>query len=138
MALHQCVHFQAFYDNNEFCGLIYYVVSAQTVYVVYLAISPDLRNRGYGTRVLQQLRARFPERQLTLDIEPVIKTAKNYCQRVRRLHFYEQNGFHQTASKLIDSDGQFQLLTTARQLNIDSTTVALKQMSSGYYHFKIE
>ncbi|WEV71619.1 GNAT family N-acetyltransferase [Lactobacillus sp. ESL0785] len=138
MARHKNVHFQALYDNGKFCGLVYYTVGSQTVYLLYLAVNPNLRGQGYGTQILQHLQAEFPDKQLTLDIEPVTKAAKNYSQRVRRLHFYERNGFHQTSAKLMDADGEFQILTTGKKLNTASVIATLKQMSSGFYHFKVE
>lgn len=138
MALHKNVHFQALYDDGKFCGMAYYAVGSQTVYLLYLAVNPDLRGQGYGTQILQHLQVKFPDKQLTLDIEPVTKIAKNYSQRVRRLHFYERNGFHQTSARLMDADGEFQILTTGKRLNTTSVVATLKQMSSGFYHFKVE
>ncbi|WEV51609.1 GNAT family N-acetyltransferase [Lactobacillus sp. ESL0731] len=138
MALHKRVQFKTLYDHEKFCGLVYYVVGERIIYLVYLAVNPDLRDQGYGTQILEHLKAEFPDQQLTLDIEPVTKSAKNYRQRVRRLRFYQRNGFHPTSAKLRDSDGQFQILITGKKLNKPSVIATLKQMSSGFYHFKIE
>lgn len=138
MSLRRNVKFHALYDDNKFCGIAYYAESDDTVYLTYLAVNKNLRGHGYGTKILSLLEDRYPNKQLVIDIEPVVPTAKNYKQRVSRLKFYERNGFHRTDQKLKDQDGEFEALTTAKKLNKPGFIRALKQMSFGFYQFKIE
>lgn len=138
MSLRRNVKFHALYDDGQFCGIAYYAESDKTVYLTYLAINEDLRGHGYGTKILGLLEDRYPDKQLVIDIEPIVPTAKNYKQRVSRLKFYERNGFHRTDQKLKDQDGEFEALTTGKKLNKPGFIKALKQMSFGFYQFKIE
>ncbi|WP_236694712.1 GNAT family N-acetyltransferase [Lactobacillus hamsteri] len=138
MSLKPSVKFHALYDGGKFCGIAYFVESDTTVYLTYLAVNKDLRGQGYGTKILTLLEDRYPDKQLVIDIEPVVPTAKNYKQRVSRLKFYERNGFHRTDQKLKDQDGEFEALTTGKKLDKPGFVKALKQMSFGFYQFKIE
>ncbi|TDG76273.1 hypothetical protein C5L33_001032 [Lactobacillus pasteurii] len=138
MSLRPSVKFHALYDGDVFCGLAYYVEGDETVYLTYLAINKQLRGQGYGSKVLSLLEDRFPDKQIIIDIEPVVSSAKNYKQRVSRLKFYEKNGFHRTKQMLKDQDGEFETLTTGKKFNKPGFIKDLKKMSFGFYQFKIE
>ncbi len=138
MSLRPSVKFHALYDNDKFCGIAYYVESDSTVYLTYLAINKDLRGQGYGSKILTMLEDRYSDKQIVIDIEPVIPTAKNYKQRVSRLRFYERNGFHRTDQKLKDQDGEFEALTTGKRFDKSGFIRTLNKMSFGLYQFKVE
>lgn len=138
MSLKANVKFHALYDQDVFYGIAYYVESSSTVYLTYLAVNQDLRGHGYGSKILTMLEEKYPDKQIVIDIEPVVPTAKNYKQRVSRLKFYERNGFHRTDQKLKDQDGEFEALTTAKKLDKSGFAKTLKDMSFGFYQFKIE
>lgn len=138
MSLKPSVNFHALYDHDQFAGIAYYAVSSNTVYLTYLAVNGKLRSQGYGSKILSMLESKFPDKAIVIDIEPVVASAKNYQQRLKRLKFYERNGFHRTDQKLKDQDGEFEALTTAKKLDKDSFIKALKSMSFGFYQFKVE
>ncbi|KRL91529.1 acetyltransferase [Lactobacillus kalixensis DSM 16043] len=138
MSLHRNVKFHAIYDDNQFCGITYYAINDNTVYLTYLAINEKLRGQGYGSKILTMLEEQFPDQQIVIDIEPVTKKAKNYKQRVSRLKFYERNGFHRTDQRLKDADGEFEALTTGEKFDRNSFIRTLHQMSFGFYQAKVE
>lgn len=138
MSLSKNVHFESFYDQDQFCGFAYFAENKTTVYLTYLAVNSDLRGHGYGSRIIQMLEKRYTDKQIVIDIEPVIPGAKNYEQRIKRLKFYQHNGFHRTHHKLIDCDGEFETLATGEEFDKSGFTAVLKEMSLGFYKFKIE
>lgn len=138
MSLKPSVRFHSLYDDGKFAGIIYYVEGDDTIYLTYLAVNKDLRGHGYGTKILTMLEDRFPDKAIVIDIEPVVPTAKNYRQRVQRLKFYERNGFHRTNQKLKDPEGVTETMTTGKKFNKAGFVRALRQMSFGFYHFKVE
>ena len=138
MSLHHNVKFHAIYDNGQFCGITYYAENETTVYLTYLAINEKMRGQGYGSKILTTLEGKFPNKQIVIDIEPVIVEAKNYKQRVSRLKFYERNGFHRTNQKLKDPEGDFEALTTGEKLDKNGFIKILRQMSFGFYQAKVE
>jgi len=138
MSLHKKVRFHALYDNKQFCGIVYFAEGDATVYLAYLAISKKLRGRGYGTDILKVLENEFSDKQIVIDIEPVIREAQNYKQRISRLNFYERNGFHRTHQMLKDDAGECETLTTGKKFDRAGFIKTLKQMSFGFYQFKVE
>ncbi len=138
MSLQHNVRFHAVYDQEKFCGITYYAENKKTVYLTYLAINKELRGQGYGSKILTMLENNFPNKQIVIDIEPVTKKAQNYQQRVKRLKFYERNGFHRTDQKLKDSDGEFEALTTSKKFDKTEFIDTLRKMSFGFYQAKVE
>lgn len=83
----------AAYDNNELVGMAYIIGDTDLGYLFYFAILPELRGKGYGSKILSLLRERYRTGRLFLAREQLDKSADNYSQRVRRHEFYLRNGF---------------------------------------------
>ncbi|RMC25125.1 MULTISPECIES: GNAT family N-acetyltransferase [unclassified Lactobacillus] len=137
-SLRENIYFQAIYNDDQFIGLIFVVEGKIAVYLGFLAITSNQHGHGYGSQVLQILRKRFIGKQIILDIEPVIKTAPNYEQRVMRLHFYERNGFSVTRRTLKDDGGRFTILTSDGNFDKNALSQLLNYMGFNLYKFKIE
>lgn len=82
MSLRKKLQLNAVYDGEVFCGMVCYYISDNTVYLAYLAVEPELRGNGYGSRILHMLEEKYPDQQIVLDIEPLDPDAENYHQRV--------------------------------------------------------
>lgn len=106
------VSFRAFYDGERFAGLLYSIMSDDMAYALFLAVNPDARSRGYGSQILSVLAEEAGERAVLLDIEPVEKSAENYEQRVRRLSFYNRNGFSYTGFTNFDGVCKYWVMST--------------------------
>lgn len=91
--------FTCYYDGEAFAGLSYMVPWKDIVYLFYLAVDRDSRDRGYGTAILESLKAQYPGRRILISIEEMDPASDNYEQRKRRKDFYERNGFRDTAIK---------------------------------------
>lgn len=59
----------------------------------YLAIDESEQGKGYGTAVIRELKSRYPERSIVIDIEDDGVPSQNAEQRTRRRGFYEGLGF---------------------------------------------
>ena len=81
------------YDDDLLVGFIHLVYFEDVVYLYYLAIEPDERGQGYGSKILQALRRRFSARRIILNIEVVDENCDNYEERKKRKEFYLKNGF---------------------------------------------
>lgn len=84
---------RALYDGELFCGFAALRRMKDVVFLMYLAIEPSLRSKGYGSAVLDELCALLPSQSMVLDIEPPSSDAPNAQERVRRKAFYLRNGF---------------------------------------------
>ena len=83
----QKFHNNMIYDGNTFIGLITYWDFGSFYYVEHFATLPEMRNRGYGKAVLQNMKEllRLP---IVLEVElPAEEMAR------RRIGFYSRQGF---------------------------------------------
>ncbi len=85
--------FLGIYDGKKFVGMTYLVIYGDIVFIFYLAINEKHRGGGYGTRILSELKEKYRDYRIILNIEELDEAAPNYEERVRRLHFYEKNGY---------------------------------------------
>ena len=79
-------------------------------YLGFLAVDGRTRSAGYGSRILTHFRERYGDIPQLLEIEPVVREAGNYQQRVRRLAFYERNGFAVTNMITHEADQTYRVL----------------------------
>lgn len=105
--------FYAVCEGDAFAGLVYIIRRGQMVYIFFLAIEEAQRGRGYGSGVLSLVRQMYPDCTVTLMIEDTADTAaENYAERLRRLRFYENNGFVQLHVKINEACVSYELLGT--------------------------
>ena len=74
-------------------ALTFSFVFPDLFYLGFLAVDGRTRSAGYGSRILTHFRERYAGIPQLLEIEPLTRAAANYQQRMRRLAFYERNGF---------------------------------------------
>lgn len=80
-------HNNLIYDNGTFVGLITYWDFGNFFYIEHFAIVPEMRNHGYGRKVMEKVKAllRHP---IVLEVEcPTEEMSR------RRIGFYERQGF---------------------------------------------
>ncbi|MDO3412529.1 GNAT family N-acetyltransferase [Saccharibacillus sp. CPCC 101409] len=87
------VDFLAFYDGDVQAGFAYLVAERDLVFLMYLAVEPSLRSKGYGSRILRELRQLYPGSRIVLNIEAQEPGASNAAERRRRKAFYVRNGY---------------------------------------------
>jgi len=86
--------FLSFYDNDKLCGFIYFAVQFRQIFVMFFAVNKELRSKGYGSEILNELQRLYPTKTVTVSIEHS-KTDKTGEQE-RRKRFYLKNGFKET------------------------------------------
>ena len=111
LALRKSVNFRAFYDDEQFCGVLYTAEDNKYVFVLYLAINDRIRSKGYGTKILDWLKQNT-EKIIVLNIEAINYSAKNALQREKRISFYNRNGIFDTGCKFIDKGETYSVLTS--------------------------
>lgn len=75
-------------DDGTFEGLLFFWLYDQAVYVEHLAVRPEMRGRNIGSRLVEELAERYPNRTVILEIDPPEDEIS--C---RRKGFYERLGF---------------------------------------------
>lgn len=125
-ALRRSIDFLAYFDpaqESSFCGITFTVHSEDLLFVIFLATDRSARSKGYGSRILSQLKDRYPTHAIALEIEPMLRDAENFHQRERRLAFYQRNGFEETGLFTNYEGKDFEvLLYVPKQLPTDRAT----------------
>ncbi|MET3558109.1 GNAT superfamily N-acetyltransferase [Streptococcus rupicaprae] len=125
------VDFQAYYDGEQLAGLTYVLTDNHYAFVFYLAVNSQVRGRGYGSQLLEQLKTKYADKEIVLNIEPLDDKAANAQQREKRLVFYEKNGIYVTEYQLVQGGQAFQVLSQSGQLHPDTLNSLLKRFSLG-------
>lgn len=82
----------SFWDGEELRGFTFTVETGPFLYINYIAVNPNLRSRGYGAKLLEVLHGRWPKAQIC-DARVPQKGTEAYEQDLRRIAFWERNGF---------------------------------------------
>ena len=97
---------ELFYDDDSFVGFCYSFESEGSVFLVYIATLPELRGKGYGARMLQEMRSIKEGRDMFLVLEGTDGTDADEI-RIRRHNFYIRNGCTDTGERILSDDVYF-------------------------------
>lgn len=97
-------------DDNGFAGLMFVVYYEDIVYIFFLAVVPDARGKGYGTKALDEAKKIFSGKRLILNMEEVDEGYENFEQRVKREKFYNSNGFKKSDYKTSEKDIVYEMM----------------------------
>ena len=113
--------FWAFFDKEDgenaaaprFCGFSNSITHGSITNIVYFAVVPELRSRGYGSQILQAIRKQHPDTRIVVDIEVEedSKDAEELERRNRRRDFYQRNGFDASPFDYVWQGEHYRLLT---------------------------
>lgn len=97
-------------DNGEFVGFAYMVCHEDLAYIFYLAIDENKRGKGYGSKILQELKTYYSGKRIFLAREQLDSSAPNYEQRLKRHEFYLKNGFEDLPYKLKEASVVYDIM----------------------------
>ena len=92
-------HLYVVLDGERRVGMLYLLTQRDLVYIYYLAVDPELRGMGYGSRILELVKEEHPGCRFALGCEAPDDSAPNNEERLARLAFYERNGFRDTGHR---------------------------------------
>ncbi len=97
------------------CVLNHNEMMPNLTYLLYLAIDSSIRGGGYGSAALSAVASLYPDQGVALDIETVSKLdgsedPADRENRIRRLHFYEKNGYKFTGLTFDSEDISYDLM----------------------------
>jgi len=106
--------FWAFFDGDLFCGFSNSITHGSITNIIYFAVVPELRSRGYGSKILQAIREQHPDTRIVVDIEVEedSKDAEELERRNRRREFYQRNGFDASPVDYVWQGEHYRLLST--------------------------
>ncbi|HEM6115818.1 GNAT family N-acetyltransferase [Streptococcus pluranimalium] len=121
----------AYYQEEKFIGFAYIIHNKDYLFVTYLGVNPEHHSQGFGSQMLADLKKLADGRHMILSIEPLDTKADNYHQRLKRLAFYERNGFTLTQVFYQENQEMFQFMVTDPSLNWKAFEKFLKQSFLG-------
>lgn len=81
------------YDNDSFIGFTNLLFYKDLCYLFFLAVSPEFRNKGYGSQIVQEVLKKYPDKTFILCYDEVDDKYNDNELRKRRREFYLRNGF---------------------------------------------
>lgn len=124
------IELAAVYDGDTFVGFYALRIQPPIIYMLYLAIVPSKRSKGYGGKTLQMLDELYPDFQIVLETEKLDERAENSGQREARKRFYLRNGYFETGYCLSYDGLVFEVLCNQRVFDKDSFQALLQKISS--------
>ena len=106
-------------DNDKFIGMCYLVNCNNAYYLMYLAVSPELRNQNYGSQILMNLKDKYKTLFLSVD-EPIDDIS------IRRKNFYLRNGFYDTNKYYEDTGVNYEVLCTNPEYEITNDNMKMR------------
>lgn len=131
--------FLAYFDQEVFIGFTYAICTDNLVYLLFLAVEESKQSQGYGSQILAQVREEAGERPCVLTIEPMDEAdASNRTQRLKRLAFYENNGYQSLNHFYFEGRERYQILITDRSLSLDRIEQDLAKTFLGKHGVRVE
>jgi GNAT superfamily N-acetyltransferase len=137
LALRKGIDLVCYREGETFCGFTYTVTEGNVVFVLFFAVNEALRGQGYGSSILKFLRRKNPGRTVILNVEPLDPEAENAEERVRRVRFYEKNGFFDSGYDIDEIGGKFRVFATEKCIDVDAYLKVFGRMSFGFWKPKI-
>ena len=81
---------------DDFAGFFLTIEGETAVYLVYLAICPEKRSGGIGSKAMNAMREYYKDRPLLFSYESIYEESDNAEQRERRRNLYLKLGFLET------------------------------------------
>ena len=81
------------YEKDEFVGFTNLLFHNDLCYIFFLAVSPEYRNKRYGSQIIQDILKMYPDKTFVLCYEEIDDKYSDNDLRKRRRDFYYRNGF---------------------------------------------
>ena len=133
LSLRKDIHYSVFYEEETIIGVMYTIETKKLNYLLYLVVNPELRSKGYGSKMLEWLKNKSKDKTVALDIEIIDDAAPNYAQRLKRLSFYEKNGFHPTDYTIFYDDQYYTVLTNTSNFKKEDLINLFKTFTFNLY-----
>lgn len=88
--------FLALTEQEAFIGFMVVQTYKNLSYLFFLAIMPEFRSKGYGSRAIAALKELYADKKQVVDFEMIDETSNNNAQRIKRKEFYLRNGYRET------------------------------------------
>ena len=130
------IELTAWLDGEVFCGFTSAVTVEDFHMLLYFAVVPSLRGKGYGSAILAALKEAYGT--VALHVEPLEKTAPNYPQRLRRYSFYRRNGFADAGWDVWEVGGRYRILASRCEPVVSAYPKAFRRLTFGLWDGRLK
>ena len=131
--------FLTYFDQEVFIGFTYAICTDNLVYLLFLAVEESKQSQGYGSQILAQVKEEAGGRPCALTIEPMDEEqVSNRGQRLKRLAFYERNGYQLLNHFYFEGTERYQILITDRSLSLDKIEQDLAKTFLGKHGVRVD
>ncbi|TGY66449.1 GNAT family N-acetyltransferase [Dubosiella muris] len=109
----------SFHDEAQWVGFASLLIVRSIVHIIYFCVEPKLRDKGYGSRILQTIQTAHPDQAILVDIETIHEHIDNREQRVRRKAFYLRNGYQETNIQYTWQNESYEILSAQKTITPD-------------------
>lgn len=125
-------------DGDKFCGLFITVICGELVLVDYLAVCPEMRGRGVGSKALELAREKYRGKRLFLEIETTEKACEDLELRLKRKNFYLKNGLSPCGFSVNLFGVEMEILAFDKKITYDEYMKLYRYMAGRLLKLKIE
>jgi GNAT superfamily N-acetyltransferase len=105
-----------FNESWRFIGFTFSFIDGDKMFLVYFATKPELRGKGFGSQILDEMRYMYPDKRIFLVTEIKDPEAPDYDLRVRRQNYYLRNGCKETGIRVLSDDVWFDTMFVKGEL----------------------
>lgn len=106
-------------NKKEVYGITYLIKYKEMIFILYLAINPEIRSKGYGSYLLKWCLNKYNGKDIYLNIDEVNENKKDYEIRKRRQKFYLKNDFYMTDYISEEEMQNFNILCNNKTVKIE-------------------
>lgn len=119
----------AYMDDNQLVGFTFLIYHGDLLYIAYFATDEAFHGQGYGSKILDHLKAVHQHKRLFLCIEaPWQSGAYNPEQRHKRLVFYLRNDLTPTGVSYKERGHCYDLLSYECQITKEEVSAVLTML----------
>ena len=134
-ALRKDIDITGWTEEGQLRGITVSVTEGSLHFLLFFSIHPQCRNKGYGSAILEALKAQHET--VVLNVEPLVSDAPNLSQRQRRLGFYRRCGFRDTGYHVWEVGGMFRVLSTRETLDVPAYKKIFRKLTLGFWDVKV-
>ena len=123
-ALRRGIDITGWTEDGALRGITVSVTQGGLHFLLFFAIHPQCRGQGYGSAILEALKATHDT--VVLNVE-----------RQRRFAFYRRCGFQDTGYHVWEVGGMFRVLSTKEVLDVPAYKQIFRKLALGFWDVKI-
>ena len=121
------------YLNDEFVGLVDLVIKDDIIYLFFLAVKKKYRYQGIGSQILHDLQDKYINYNIFLLAEEVNDKYIDNINRIKRLKFYERNGFKVSSTIISEYNIRYQVLYNKKEVYLSTFLAMMEYLLEDYY-----